>query len=183
MNWKHSQWKNIYCVGHKGKVHVYICTFTCNVHSLGSCISRFNIIIITDSDVPHIYMCFAMYMCIYIIMYMYLQVDLQCVSATSGGYYYPDHLPILGNPMPHPRSLMSLTKRFLFLRSCVCPSTNTCTVCWRRGQSGTGSRALQSGSGRPWRVEWPDGRGTCTYMYIHMNVYITFYPGSILCIY
>jgi len=25
-----------------------------------------------------------------------LQVDLKCIEAGNGGYYYPEHLPILG---------------------------------------------------------------------------------------
>ena len=27
---------------------------------------------------------------------LYLQVDLHCTEPVVGGYYYPDHLPILG---------------------------------------------------------------------------------------
>jgi len=30
------------------------------------------------------------------------QVDLRCVDPASGGYYYPDHLPILGAPLVFP---------------------------------------------------------------------------------
>ena len=30
------------------------------------------------------------------VLFVILQVDLKCITPAEGGYYYPDHLPVLG---------------------------------------------------------------------------------------
>ena len=39
---------------------------------------------------------------------LYTQVDLKCVDPASGGYYYPDHLPVLGEILHYVATLGSL---------------------------------------------------------------------------
>ena len=61
--------------------HIYVCAIRC-------CVCVYII-------VPHIYVCViddhlpVSSMCV-------CQVDLKCKELGSGGYYYPEHLPVLG---------------------------------------------------------------------------------------
>lgn len=72
VEWKETHVRNLYRVGHKGKVHIWLYVYACT-HAIQ----------VVDS----FYVVFT---------FILWQVDLQCRVPGNGGYYYPDHLPVLG---------------------------------------------------------------------------------------
>ena len=111
---------------------------------------------------------------------IYLQVDLQCVSATSGGYYYPDHLPILGNPVPSSHSLMLLMihcspqePRMSLHKHMHCVRGMGLEWNWIRSSSEWLRKTTAGGVTR-----WQRYTHVYMYMYPHTCMYMYMYDGT-----
>ena len=87
---------NIYRLGHKGKVCVLISMvifYYWTTENFGSCeIWQ----LCPYKAHSHVDVCSLELFMILQLLFDALQVDLKCITPAEGGYYYPDHLPVLG---------------------------------------------------------------------------------------
>lgn len=83
VEWSKGGKKNVYRIGHKGKV--------CKSISIGSIVRR--------SLPPSIHPSILFHLSIYLLYLLIYQIDIKAVTPGEGGFYYPDHLPVLGKPV------------------------------------------------------------------------------------